>query len=155
MARHVAPWLRKVPRRWGDKSGFPSEESFDNETRRIGSPSWQRHGHPNIRFRTERELREFLGPAGPEREWHHIVEKRLAENGQFPVEIIHNTDNIISLPVEVHRRVSAKMSSRSEEFGNEVRRLGVEKMPFGDQYNYGLELIRETLEELGYDPYRF
>ncbi len=96
-------------------------------------------------------MRTWLGPAGPGREWHHIVEKRLAENGTFPADLIHNTDNIVSLPVEVHRRISAKMSMRSEEFGGDIRRFWIEKLPYGEQYNRGLDLIRETMEELGYD----
>jgi hypothetical protein len=124
------------------------------ETRRIGPPSRQRFGHPQIRFRSERELREYLGPAGPNREWHHIVEKRLAENGKFPPEIIHSTD-IINLPVEVHRRVSARMSTRERAFDNNIRRRWIEKRTFGEQYDDGLELVEEALKEFGYDPANF
>jgi len=153
-ARRLAPILRRLPRRWDDTSQ-PDEESFDDETRRISRSSWQRFGYPTIRFRTEVELRRYLGPAGSGREWHHIVEKRLAGRDGFPAELIHSTDNIISLPVEVHRRVTAKMSSRSPEHGNVVRRLWMEKLPFDEQYNLGLDLIAETLEEMGYDPTKF
>lgn len=118
-ARRIAPILRRFPRRWSDDRQ-PSEESFDDETRRISQDSWQRHGYPTVRFRSESELRDYLGPAGPSREWHHIVEKRLAGRPGFPAEKVHSTDNIISLPVEVHRRVSANMSSKADEFGDLV-----------------------------------
>jgi hypothetical protein len=155
IARRVGPLLRRLPKRWDKEASVSSEEDFDEETRRIGPPSWHRFGHPTIRFRSERELREYLGAAGKDREWHHIVEKRLADNGMFKPEQIHNTDNIINLPVEVHRRVSARMSSRGDEFGGEIQRFWVEKLSFGDQYNHGLDLIERTLEEFGYDPRYF
>lgn len=153
-ARRLAPKLRRFPKRWDD-GAQPSEDSFDDETRRISRDSWQRFGYPTIRFRTEGELRDYLGPAGPGREWHHIVEKRQACRDGFPPELVHNTDNIISLPLEVHRLVSAKMSSKAEEFDAIVRRFGVEKLSFANQYNYGLDLISRTLKDLGYEPTQF
>ena len=73
----------------------------------------------------------------------------------FPVEVIHNTDNIISLPVAVHRAINARMSSLSREHGNVVLRYWVERLPFEGQYNFGLDLIDRTLRELGYDPAQF
>jgi hypothetical protein len=153
-ARRLAPILRRMPRRWDD-SRQPTEESYDDESGRISQDSWQRRGEPNIRFRSESELRRYLGPAGEGREWHHIVEKRLAGREGFPAELIHSTDNIISLPIEVHRRVSARMSTREEAYGKNIRRFEVEKRTFGEQYDDGLALIEETLEEFGYDPKDF
>lgn len=150
-SRRVAPLLRRLPKHWSNEAQ-PSEDSYDERTRRISQNSWQRHGAPNIRFRNETELRHYLGPAGPGREWHHLVEKRLAARGVFEPELIHSTDNIISLPIDVHRRVSARMSMRFKAFENNIRRLGVEKMSFAEQYDHGLDLVVETLEELGYDP---
>jgi hypothetical protein len=151
----LAPALRRLPSRWDDISALPPDENFDAETRRISRDSWQRHGYPTIRFRSEDELRRYLGPAGLGREWHHIVERRLAEMGMFLPEQIHSTDNIISLPIEVHRSISARMSSRSEKYQGMVRRFGVERLRFAEQYNEGLDLIVETLMEFGYDPSKF
>ena len=139
----------------GRDVAIPDENDFEEETRRISSSSWQRHGYPNIRFRSEDELRRYLGPAGPGREWHHIVEKRLASRDGLPVEVIHNTDNIISLPVAVHRAINARMSSLSREHGNVVLRYWVERLPFEGQYNFGLDLIDRTLRELGHGPAQF
>lgn len=112
-ARRLAPVLRRLPRRWDDDAQ-PSESSYDSETRRISRSPWQRRGEPNIRFRTDDELPRYPGPAGPGREWHHIVEKRLARRPGFPPEKVHSTDNIINLPIEVHRHVSARMSMRDK-----------------------------------------
>jgi len=155
VARRLLPSLRRMPKPWAvDRQ--PSDESYDSETRRISRNSWQRFGEPhNIRFRNEDELRRILGPAGKGREWHHIVEKRLAGREGFPAELIHSTDNIISLPIDVHRRVSAKMSSSHRDFDGQLRRFWLEKMDFATQYDHGLRLIEETLRELGYDPSEF
>lgn len=154
-ARHAWPLLRRLPRLWGSDDSFPKEEQFDQETRRIGPQSLRRSGHAFIRFRSMGELRRYLGPAGPGREWHHIVEQRLAEKGIFTPEEIHNTDNIINLPIEVHRRVSARMSRRYEAFISNIRRFEVEILDFSEQYNQGINLVEKTLREFGYDPEDF
>lgn len=96
----------------------------------------------------------ILGPAGSGREWHHIVEKRLVGRDGFPAELIHSTDNIVSLPIEVHRRISARMSSRSLDH-EMIMREWVSRRTFSLQYDLGLDLVRETLEEFGYDPHKF
>ena len=153
-ARRVAPVLRRLPTPWSEQNQ-PSEESYDEETRRVSRDSWQRRGEPNVRFRNEGELRSYLGPAGEGRELHHIVEKRLAGRPGFPPERIHSTDNIINLPVKVHRRISGRMSMRYQAFENNVRRHGLEKLTFGEQYDHGLDLIEETLKEFGHDPEDF
>ncbi|PSM18105.1 MULTISPECIES: hypothetical protein [Nitratireductor] len=150
IARRVGPTLRRLPKQWGEKSKFPDEEEFDTETRRIGPMSRQRPGQPVLRFRNERELRNYLGPAGPGREWHHIVEKRLEV--LFSPELIHSTDNIINLPVDLHRHINGKMSRKSSATNDIVRRFYVSRFSFRDQYNHGIDLIREAAEELGYDP---
>jgi len=154
-SRRIVPYLRRLPNLWLNGESFPAEDQFDRETQRIAPPSLRRPGHAFIRFRSDHELRNFLGPAGPGREWHHIVEKRLAGRDGFPVEMIHATDNIISLPVEVHRRISARMSEKNPSFGSLTHRHWMERFSFGEQYNMGLDLIVETLMEMGYDIGQF
>lgn len=146
--------LRRLPKPWSSEAQ-PSEDSYDRETGRISRDSWQRRSEPNIRFRSEAELRSYLGPAGEGREWHHIVEKRQEGRPGFEPERIHSTDNIISLPADVHRRISAKMSTRYPDSDGDIRRFWVERLDFGTQYDHGLDLIEETLKELDYDPENF
>lgn len=153
-ARQVAPLLRRLPKRWGELEGFPANDDFKDPSRRIGPPSAHRPGSPLIRFNSARELREFLGSAGPGREWHHIVEQRLA-GWRFPEEIIHSTDNIINLPADVHQRINAAMQRNDPEFGNLSRRAWIEDKTFGEQYNLGLDLIQQVAEELGYEYTRY
>ncbi|MGE0501419.1 MAG: hypothetical protein AB7I79_07095 [Rhizobiaceae bacterium] len=152
-AMRTSPRLRSVPRRW--ERDQPREDTYDEDTRRISSYSSQRPDLPILRFRSEAELRRYLGPAGAGREWHHIVEKRMAGREGFPAELIHSTDNIINLPVEVHRQISARMSTRDKAYQNNVRRFGMETRTFAEQYDAGLDLAERTLREFGYDPQDF
>ena len=153
-ARSLAPLMRRLPKRWNELEGFPVNDDFDHMTERIGPPSAHRPGSPLIRFNSARELREFLGSAGPYDHWHHIVEQRLA-GWRFPVELIHSTDNIVSLPIEVHRRINAIMSQRSDAYGGVTRREWIEDKTFGEQYNLGLQLVEKVAKEMGYDYARY
>ncbi|YBV98074.1 hypothetical protein M1D80_14860 [Phyllobacteriaceae bacterium JZ32] len=155
VANRVSPYLRRTPKFWEDSIDLPANDLFDEETGRIGPETARRPGHQSLRFRNERELRRYLGPAGRNREWHHIVEKRLAEKGIFPPEQIHSTDNIINLPTDVHRCVSRIMSEKDPMVDNTVMRFWVEKLPFDKQYNHGIRLILRCFKELGYDPNSF
>lgn len=106
-----------------------------------------------MRFRSAEELPSYLGPAGPGRQWHHIVEKRLTSI-LFVAELIHSTDNIINLPVDLHKYISARMSERGYDTEMIVRRFYMNRLSFRDQYNYGVDTIVEGAGKLGYDPNR-
>lgn len=149
--RRVAPYLRRVPKRWDSLDELFADDEFDNETRRIGPISPRRPGHEHLRFRTEKELKDFLGPAGPKYHWHHIVEKRLIAEGIFSPEVIHSTDNIIGIPDQVHYCVNGKMGSLYLDTGLKTR-LVVQDWTFAEQYNYGIELINECYAGKGYVP---
>lgn len=145
-ARQIARFLSDLPQLWTGEE--PSEDDFADPTRRVGPPTPRRPGHEQLRFRTGRELREYLGPAGEGRQWHHLVEARLAGR-RFPPELVHSTDNIVSLPVEVHRRVSAEMSSKQPYTDGKILREWLEPQPFAFQHKWGIRLVKETLWELG------
>jgi hypothetical protein len=44
---------------------------------------------------------------------------------------------------------------REKAYNNNIRRFEVGKRSFREQYDDGLELIEETLEEFGYEPSDF
>lgn len=52
---------------------------------------------------------------------------------------------------EVYHRIIAKMSMRLDAYEANMRRMSMERMNFPNQYDEGLRLIDETLEEFGYD----
>jgi hypothetical protein len=147
---HVKRYLKRRPYYWKKGGDLPAEHEYDQETRRIGPFTSRRPQHEIYRFKNWREFRDWLGPADPGWEWHHIVEQRLERNGRFAPERIHNTDNIVMLPLEVHRCVSDTMSSKIDAL-SPVMRFVVEQRPFWVQYNKGLNLIEKCLEDNGYD----
>ncbi len=147
LARGVRGWLSRPPRRW---SGRPSEErDFNDETQRIGRPTERRPEHAQLRFRSFREFKEIVGPAGEGFEWHHLVEQRLADNGRFAPEEIHNTDNIVRLRRDVHICVNATMSSIQRYSHGKTVRMWLESMSFEKQFNLALDIIDDCLRLLG------
>lgn len=149
-ARRVRRHLNRRPYYWKKGDDLPREDEYDTETRRIGPFTPRRPQHEIYRFKNWREFRDWLGPPDPGWEWHHIVEQRLERNGRFAPERIHNTDNIVMLPLDVHRCISDTMSSKLDAL-SPVMRFVVEQRPFWVQYNKGLDLIEKCLEDSGYD----
>jgi hypothetical protein len=60
-------------------------------------------------FKSFDALKRALGPVGPGKVWHHIVEQ--SQIGRFGAEAIHNTRNVVAVTVEVNRRLNALYSS--------------------------------------------
>lgn len=149
-APRVRTFLDKIPDFWSGNDEFPSVDEFDEETRRIGPFTPRRPQHEFHWFKSWREFKDWLGPADPGWEWHHIVEQRLARKGVFAPERIHNTDNIVMLPLEVHRCISDTMSKKLDRL-SPVMRFVIEMRPYWIQYNQGLKLIETCLEREGYE----
>jgi hypothetical protein len=56
-------------------------------------------------------FKSAMGPAGPGKEWHHIVEQTQGNVARFGPKALHNTENVIPLDKNLHDRVSALYSS--------------------------------------------
>ena len=56
-------------------------------------------------------FRSAMGPAGPGKEWHHIVEQTSGNAKRFGGEALQNTENIIALDKALHGKISAFYSS--------------------------------------------
>ncbi len=52
-----------------------------------------------------------MGPAGPGKQWHHIVEQTPGNVKRFGGEALHNTENVITLDKVLHTEVSRLFSS--------------------------------------------
>ncbi|QRN95749.1 hypothetical protein JRI60_43000 [Archangium violaceum] len=61
-------------------------------------------------FKSFDDFKDFMGPAGEGKQWHHIVEQRNV--GRFGSEAIHNTENVVRLEEGLHMDVSALYSSK-------------------------------------------
>ncbi|WP_371746077.1 hypothetical protein [Myxococcus sp. CA040A] len=58
-----------------------------------------------------KSFKRAMGPAGPGKEWHHIVEQTDGNVARFGPKSIHNTENIVALDKDLHTKVSAFYSS--------------------------------------------
>jgi hypothetical protein len=56
-------------------------------------------------------FKKAMGPAGPGKHWHHIVEQTPGNVKRFGAEALHNTENIIPLDKGQHTHLSAIYSS--------------------------------------------
>ncbi|RKG87627.1 hypothetical protein D7W82_13125 [Corallococcus sp. CA049B] len=56
-------------------------------------------------------FKKALGPAGPGKEWHHIVEQTPGNVQRFGPQALHNTENVIPLDKRLHTDVSGFFSS--------------------------------------------
>ncbi len=65
-------------------------------------------------FKSFDNFKDFMGPAGEGKQWHHIIEKREANLKRFGSEALHNTENVIPLDAGLHSDVSAFYSSKQE-----------------------------------------
>jgi len=63
-------------------------------------------------WQTHRGMTKARGSAGPNKEWHHIVEQTEGNVRQFGPEAIHNTENVIALDKALHDFVSAFYSRK-------------------------------------------
>ncbi|MET0401259.1 MAG: hypothetical protein ABW123_02605, partial [Cystobacter sp.] len=52
-------------------------------------------------------FKSAMGPAGPGKAWHHIVEQTPDNATRFGGEALHNTENIVAMDKTIHDRVSA------------------------------------------------
>ena len=89
------------------------------------------------------KFRKAYGKAGDGMEWHHIVEQRPANISQFGAEKIHNIDNMIALPKDIHRKISGYYSSKPEKLGGLRVRDWLNDKNYEDQYKYGLEVLKK------------
>ena len=97
----------------------------------------------NKGFSSYRKFKKAYGKAGDGMEWHHIVEQRPANISQFGSERIHNIDNMIALPADVHRKISGRYSSIRKGTNNMRVRDWLNGKDYDFQYQYGLDVLKE------------
>ena len=97
----------------------------------------------NKGFSSYRKFKKAYGKAGDGMEWHHIVEQRPANISQFGAERIHNIDNMIALPTEVHRKISGFYSSKPANLKGLRVRDWLNGQSYDKQYEYGLQVLKK------------
>ncbi len=92
-------------------------------------------------FRSFRSLKRALGPGGPGKQWHHIVEQ--SKLGQFGGNAIHNADNVIAIPTSIHRQISGFYSSKQRFTNGLTVRKWLDGQSFKFQREFGMDILRQ------------
>ena len=92
-------------------------------------------------FRSFSAAKRALGPAGPGRQWHHIVEQG-GNVERFGAEAIHNTANLVRVDTAVHRQISGFYSSKQPFTGGQTVRQWPQSQSFDEQMQFGLDTLR-------------
>lgn len=87
-----------------------------------------------------------MGPAGQGQQWHHIVEQTSRNVERFGGQAIHNTNNIVRLPTEVHQKISAYYSSKQAFTGGQTVRAWLSRQSFQDQKAFGQRIMQQFQE---------
>ena len=91
------------------------------------------------------EFKDWAGKAGDGRHWHHIVEQNQIGKSGFSSTKINNTDNIINISADVHAKISGhyKTTTFKKTQGKSVRDWLAETKTFEEQYEYGIQILKE------------
>ncbi len=74
--------------------------------------------------------------------WRHIVEQHEANIARFGAQMVHNEENLIQLPANVHYEINAMYHSFNI-------RQAISQMSFGQQYAEGLKVLQD-LDQIPY-----
>lgn len=64
-------------------------------------------------FKSFRDFKAAMGPAGDGKQWHHIVEQRDLNLNRFGPEALHNTENVVPLEKPLHEAINSFYSSKN------------------------------------------
>ena len=95
-----------------------------------------------VAYESFQQLKNSMGSAGAGMQWHHIVEQCQIKRSGFPVSWIQNSNNVIRITTEIHRKVSAYYSQIQTFTNGMTFRNWVTQFSFEEQYEWGLYVLR-------------
>jgi hypothetical protein len=99
-------------------------------------------------YNTFKALKKGVGVALNGFNWHHLVEQRASNLARFGAQAIHNVENVIHLPVDVHRRVSALYSSKNLAITGDSTvtvRQWIGQKSYAEQLSFGWLALQNVL----------
>ena len=100
-----------------------------------------------VYFDSFNKLKRYLGDAGKEFAWHHIVEQsQTGKRANFAPELIHNTYNIVRIPSghnSIHAKISAFYSSKQDFTGGIIVRDWLATKDYDYQYDFGIKILEQ------------
>ncbi|MCE9670833.1 hypothetical protein LY474_23785 [Myxococcus stipitatus] len=88
-------------------------------------------------------FKKAMGPAGPGRQWHHIVEQTPGNASRFGPDALHNTENVIAIDARIHEQISAYYSSKQRVAGGRVGREWLREQSYAQQREFGLRVLKQ------------
>lgn len=163
---HEAGYLAEIDRLWSLDQGIPARTELEGPTTHGYDDRWQlarrssrRSGHGvapsaarGLQFADEAvegfgsmsSFRRAYGSAGPNVQWHHVVEQHSANVGRFGAQSIHNTSNIVRLDSAIHQQVSGYYSSIQPFTGGQTVRQWVSTNPSTHNASLGLRFLSDS-----------
>jgi hypothetical protein len=100
-----------------------------------------------VGFKSFDAFKKAMGPAGPGKQWHHIVEQNSGNVARFGPERLHSTDNVVPLSEKLHVRISAFYSSKpGGPMGDLTVRQWLATQSWEAQREFGLATIKRLVE---------
>ncbi|RKI37208.1 hypothetical protein D7Y27_26220 [Corallococcus sp. AB004] len=88
-------------------------------------------------------LKRARGPAGPGKQWHHIVEQTEGNVQRFGPQALHNTENVIAIDEAIHQRISGYYSSKAPVLtGSQTVRQWLSTQSFQAQKDFGMTTLK-------------
>lgn len=94
-------------------------------------------------FNSFSSFKRTLGPAGENAQWHHIVEQTPGNLNRFGAQTIHNTDNLVRVPTDIHRQISGFYSSKQPFTGGQTVRQWLGTQPIEAQQQFGRQVMQQ------------
>ncbi|WP_375759399.1 hypothetical protein [Corallococcus exercitus] len=88
-------------------------------------------------------LKRARGPAGPGKQWHHIVEQTDGNVQRFGPQAVHNTENVIAIDEAIHQQISRYYSSKDlvTTGGQMTVRQWMRGQSFQAQRDFGMRIL--------------
>jgi hypothetical protein len=96
-------------------------------------------------FATFEDFKDAFGSAGSGLAWHHVVEQTI-NSGKFAAQLLHNPANLFKLPHgagSIHAKISGYYSSKQRFTGGRTVREWLSKKSFKEQFEFGIQKIKE------------
>ena len=91
------------------------------------------------------KLKSFLGSPGEGKQWHHIVEQCQTKSSRagFPVSWVQNSNNVINISKDIHKKISAYYSSIQDFTDGMTVRDWLSSKSFEEQYEFGIKILKK------------
>ncbi|MFN0071066.1 MAG: RHS repeat domain-containing protein, partial [Chloroflexota bacterium] len=93
-------------------------------------------------YKSKAALRWAIGSAGAGMNWHHIVEQTKGNLANFGNQSVQSINNVIKLPEDVHRAISAFYSSKQGFTQGKTVREWLSTQSFEKQYEFGIDTLK-------------